>query len=80
MISTKTISTASNKLFPSQGASSFLPVMALAPKEGEKVLDMCAAPGGKSTHIGMLIIFLLLYRVFVDMNHMYIISVQIQAE
>ncbi|XP_050725087.1 probable 28S rRNA (cytosine-C(5))-methyltransferase [Eriocheir sinensis] len=34
-----------------QGASSFLPVMALAPKEGEKVLDMCAAPGGKSTHI-----------------------------
>ncbi|MPC14183.1 putative 28S rRNA (cytosine(4447)-C(5))-methyltransferase [Portunus trituberculatus] len=34
-----------------QGASSFLPVMALAPKEGEKILDMCAAPGGKSTHI-----------------------------
>ncbi|XP_037794473.1 probable 28S rRNA (cytosine(4447)-C(5))-methyltransferase [Penaeus monodon] len=34
-----------------QGASSFLPVMALAPKNGEKVLDMCAAPGGKSTHI-----------------------------
>ncbi|KAK7016999.1 rRNA (cytosine-C5-)-methyltransferase nop2 [Halocaridina rubra] len=34
-----------------QGASSFLPVMALAPKEGEKVLDMCAAPGGKTTHI-----------------------------
>ncbi|XP_045584804.2 28S rRNA (cytosine(4447)-C(5))-methyltransferase [Procambarus clarkii] len=34
-----------------QGASSFLPVMALSPKEGEKILDMCAAPGGKSTHI-----------------------------
>lgn len=34
-----------------QGASSFLPVMALAPKDGEKVLDMCAAPGGKTTHI-----------------------------
>lgn len=34
-----------------QGASSFLPVMALSPKEGERILDMCAAPGGKSTHI-----------------------------
>lgn len=34
-----------------QGAASFLPVMALAPKEGEKILDMCAAPGGKTTHI-----------------------------
>ena len=36
-----------------QSASSFLPVMALAPQEGEKVLDMCAAPGGKTTYIGM---------------------------
>ena len=35
-----------------QGASSFLPVMALAPQESEKVLDMCAAPGGKTTYIG----------------------------
>jgi len=26
--------------------------MALAPLEGERVLDMCAAPGGKTTHIG----------------------------
>lgn len=34
-----------------QGAASFLPVMALAPLENEKVLDMSAAPGGKSTHI-----------------------------
>lgn len=34
-----------------QGASSFLPVMALAPKENEFILDMCAAPGGKATHI-----------------------------
>ncbi|KAF2363270.1 Nop2p [Trinorchestia longiramus] len=34
-----------------QGASSFLPVMALAPKEHEHILDMCAAPGGKATHI-----------------------------
>lgn len=35
-----------------QSASSFLPVMALAPRPGERVLDMCAAPGGKTTHIG----------------------------
>ena len=35
-----------------QGGSSFLPVMALAPQEKEKVLDMCAAPGGKSSYIG----------------------------
>lgn len=34
-----------------QGASSMLPVMALAPQENEKILDMCAAPGGKSSHI-----------------------------
>ena len=33
------------------GASSFLPVMALAPQENERILDMCAAPGGKSSHI-----------------------------
>ncbi|KAM3963104.1 uncharacterized protein ACR2FA_002871 [Aphomia sociella] len=34
-----------------QGASSFLPVMALAPQENERILDMCAAPGGKASHI-----------------------------
>ena len=28
-----------------QGASSFLPVMALAPQEGDQVVDMAAAPG-----------------------------------
>jgi len=44
-----------------QGAASFLPVMALAPQENERVLDMCAAPGGKSTHIGK-------YRVSI-LNH-----------
>ncbi|GAU98487.1 hypothetical protein RvY_09626 [Ramazzottius varieornatus] len=37
-----------------QGASSLLPVMALAPQENEKILDMCAAPGGKTTHIAAL--------------------------
>uniref|UniRef100_T1IGK0 SAM_MT_RSMB_NOP domain-containing protein n=1 Tax=Rhodnius prolixus TaxID=13249 RepID=T1IGK0_RHOPR len=34
-----------------QGASSLLPVMALAPQENEKILDLCAAPGGKASHI-----------------------------
>lgn len=35
-----------------QSASSFLPVVALAPMENERVLDMAAAPGGKTTYIG----------------------------
>lgn len=35
-------------LFYMLGASSVLPVMALAPKPGERILDMCAAPGGKT--------------------------------
>lgn len=34
-----------------QAAASFLPVMALAPKEHERILDMCAAPGGKTCYI-----------------------------
>lgn len=34
-----------------QSAASFLPIMALDPKEHERVLDMAAAPGGKSTYI-----------------------------
>ena len=37
-----------------QAASSFLPVMALAPQEDERVLDMAAAPGGKTTYIAAL--------------------------
>lgn len=37
-----------------QSASSFLPVLALAPQPGETILDMAAAPGGKSTYIGQL--------------------------
>lgn len=36
-----------------QGASSLLPVMALSPQEGESVLDMSSAPGGKTTYMGM---------------------------
>eukprot|EP00871_Galdieria_phlegrea_P004866 jgi/Galph1/5380/GphlegSOOS_G4048.1 len=34
-----------------QAASSFVPVLALAPKENEKVLDMSASPGGKTTFL-----------------------------
>ncbi|NXA53252.1 NOP2 methyltransferase, partial [Nothocercus julius] len=37
-----------------QGASSLLPVMALAPQENERVLDMCCAPGGKTSYIAQL--------------------------
>eukprot|EP01086_Lenisia_limosa_P000342 TRINITY_DN10617_c0_g1_i2.p1 TRINITY_DN10617_c0_g1~~TRINITY_DN10617_c0_g1_i2.p1 ORF type:complete len:558 (-),score=192.35 TRINITY_DN10617_c0_g1_i2:33-1706(-) len=37
-----------------QSASSFLPVMALDPKDNERVLDMSAAPGGKTTYIGQM--------------------------
>jgi len=37
-----------------QGGASFLPVMALAPQEKERVLDMAAAPGGKSSYIAAL--------------------------
>ncbi len=37
-----------------QAASSFLPVMALAPQENERILEMAAAPGGKSTYIAAL--------------------------
>jgi ribosomal RNA methyltransferase Nop2 len=34
-----------------QAAASFLPALALGAKPGERVLDMAAAPGGKSTHV-----------------------------
>ena len=37
-----------------QSPSSFLPVLALTPLPGEKILDMCASPGGKTTYIGQL--------------------------
>ncbi len=47
-----------------QSASSFLPVMALAPKENERILDMCAAPGGKTTYIGKNGEFCMLNNVF----------------
>lgn len=34
-----------------QNAASWLPVIALDPKPSEVVLDVCAAPGGKASHI-----------------------------
>jgi len=37
-----------------QSASSFLPCMALSPQEGERVLDVAAAPGGKTTYLAAL--------------------------
>jgi len=37
-----------------QSGSSLLPVMALAPQINERILDMAAAPGGKTTYIAQL--------------------------
>ena len=37
-----------------QSSSSFLPVIALDPQPNEKILDMCASPGGKTTYIAQL--------------------------
>ncbi|CAI4224751.1 unnamed protein product [Auanema sp. JU1783] len=37
-----------------QGLCSLLPVMALDPQPQERILDMCSAPGGKTSHIAML--------------------------
>lgn len=37
-----------------QAASSLCPVMALAPEQNERVLDMCSAPGGKTTYLAQL--------------------------
>lgn len=37
-----------------QAAASFLPVMALAPQEQERILDLSAAPGGKTTYLAQL--------------------------
>ncbi|MBZ0203425.1 MAG: 16S rRNA (cytosine(967)-C(5))-methyltransferase RsmB [Ignavibacteria bacterium] len=38
-----------------QDESAGLPAVLLNPKENDVILDMCAAPGGKSTHIAQLI-------------------------
>ncbi len=39
-------------LYYIQEPSAMMPAQALSPKPGEKVLDLCAAPGGKTTHLG----------------------------
>lgn len=39
-------------LFYIQEPSAMMPAQALEPKPGEKVLDLCAAPGGKTTALG----------------------------
>ena len=37
-----------------QNAASFIPPIVLNPKPNERILDMCAAPGGKASHIAAL--------------------------
>lgn len=41
-------------LFTVQGQASMLVAHALQPKPGMKVIDLCAAPGGKTTHLAAL--------------------------
>ncbi len=41
-------------MFYMLGASSVVPVLALAPKPHERILDMCAAPGGKTALIAQM--------------------------
>jgi len=38
-----------------QNTSSFIPTIVLNPQQNETILDMCAAPGGKTSHIAQLI-------------------------
>lgn len=41
-------------LFTAQDISAMLAGAVLAPKKGETVIDLCAAPGGKTTHLAQL--------------------------
>ena len=43
-----------NGLFTIQDESAALPSILLDPKPGERVIDLCAAPGGKTTHLAEL--------------------------
>ena len=43
-----------NGYFTPQDRGAYEVSLILAPKKGEKIIDMCAAPGGKSTHIAEL--------------------------
>jgi 16S rRNA (cytosine1407-C5)-methyltransferase len=38
-----------------QNLSSLVPALALDPRPGERVLDLCAAPGGKTAHIAAIV-------------------------
>jgi NOL1/NOP2/sun family putative RNA methylase len=40
-------------LFQIQEASAMLPVQLLSPRPGERILDLCAAPGGKTAQMAM---------------------------
>jgi 16S rRNA (cytosine967-C5)-methyltransferase len=40
--------------FVAQSRAAMLPARALEPQAGERVLDLCAAPGGKTTHLAAL--------------------------
>jgi len=44
-----------NQIGCAQNLPSVLAVHVLQPEPGHRILDMCAAPGGKSTHIASLI-------------------------
>jgi len=44
----------SEGLLSPQSRGSMLPAIALAPEGGERVLDLCAAPGAKTTHLAAL--------------------------
>lgn len=44
-----------NGMYTVQDESAGLPAVLLRPKEEDMILDMCAAPGGKSTHIAQLL-------------------------
>ena len=41
-------------LYYIQEPSAMMPGLVLSPNKGERVLDLCAAPGGKTTHLGCL--------------------------
>jgi len=42
-------------LFYIQDEASMMPALALAPKAGAKVLDVCGAPGGKTLHLAQMV-------------------------